>query len=110
MGDDRFSGAQILAEVRWCLQTLISSSRFSAYRMVFGSNPVDLFEWEDKGEDLLFAQDTSVAGQFGQQWRLRMRAQEAPLKEIAKSKLRRLLAYNKSFNCTFINVGYSVLC
>ena len=38
-----------------------------------------------------------------------MRAQEAALKQVADSKLRRLLAYNKSFNCTGINVGDSVL-
>ena len=60
--------------------------------MVFGSNPVDLFGREDKGGNLLFAQDTSASGQFAQEWKPRIMAQEAALKEVATSKLRRLLA------------------
>ena len=40
--DDRFSGTQILAEVQWRLNALISGGGFSAYHMVFGSNPADL--------------------------------------------------------------------
>ena len=74
--------------------------------MVFGSNPVDLFGWEGGDEDMLFAQDTSLAGQFVNQRKLRMRAQEATLKEIANSKLRRLLARNQTFNCAEIDVGF----
>ena len=66
--------------------------------MAFGPNPVDSFVWGDGNEDLLFAQDASLAGQFVQRWKLRMRAQEATLKEVANSKLRRLLARNKTFN------------
>ena len=54
----------------------MSGNGFSAYQMVFGSNPVDLFGWGGKDEDLMFPQDTSVAGQFAQQRKLRMRAQE----------------------------------
>ena len=38
-----------------------------------------------------------------------MRAQEAALKETANSKLRRLLAYNKSFSCADIAVGDTLL-
>ena len=38
-----------------------------------------------------------------------MRAQEATLKEVANSKLRRLLARNKTFNCAEIDVGDMVL-
>ena len=38
-----------------------------------------------------------------------MMAQEAALKEVANSKLRRLLAHNKTFNCTDIKVGDTVL-
>ena len=74
---------------------MLSSSGFSAYQMVFGSNPADLFGRDDSEEDLLFAQDTSLAGQFVNQWKPRMRAEEATLKEVANIKLRRLLAYNK---------------
>ena len=77
--------------------------------MVFGSNPADLFGWDDSEEDLLFAQDTSSKGQFANQWKLRMRAQEATLKEVANSKLRRILAHNQTFNCTEVAVGDTVL-
>ena len=76
--------------------------------MVFGSNPVDLFGWEGGDEDMLFAQDSSLAGQFVNQWKLRMRAQEATLKEIANNKLRRVLPRNKTFNCAEIDVGDTV--
>ena len=51
--------------------------------MVFESNPVDLFGWKEKDEDPLFAQVTSLSGQFAQQWKLRMMAQEEALKEVA---------------------------
>ena len=40
---------------------MLSANGFSAYQMVFGSNPVDLFGWEDGDEDMLFAQDTPLA-------------------------------------------------
>ena len=104
-----YSGAQILSEVQWCLNTMVSASGFSAYQLVFGSSPMDLYGWDDTDEDLLFAQDTSISGQFVHQWQLRMRAQEASLKEIANSKLRRLLAYNKTFDCVDIKVGDTAL-
>ena len=57
----------------------------------------------------MFAQDTSISGQFAQQRQLRIRAQGAARKEIANSKLRRLLAYNKTFDCVDVKVGDSVL-
>ena len=84
---------------------MVSASGFSAYQLVFGSNLMDVYGWDGSDEDLLFAQDTSISGQFVQQWQLRIRAQEAALKEIANSKLRRLLAYNKTFNCVDIKAG-----
>ena len=62
--------------------------------MIFRSDPADLFGWDDKDEDLMFTQDTSLSGQFVQQRHLRIRAQEAALQEVANSKLRRLLAFN----------------
>ena len=77
--------------------------------MVFGSNPADLSGWENKDEDLTFAQDTSPAGQFVQKRKLRMRAHGATLQEIAKSELRHVLAYNESFNCTDVAVGDAAL-
>ena len=76
---------------------------------VLGSNPVDLYGWEDADEDLTFAHVTSLSGQFAQQWKLRMMAQEATLKEITNSRLRRLLAFNKSFTCTDVKTGDTVL-
>ena len=66
---------------------------------------MDLYGWDDTDEDLLFVQDASISGQFAQQWQLRIRAQEAALKEIARSKLRRLLACNKIFVCVDVEVG-----
>ena len=77
MADDRFSGAQILAEVQWRLGNLISGSGFSAYQMVFRTNPVDVYGWEDKDEDLTFARNGSErAGRrtslAGAQLKLRM--------------------------------------
>ena len=66
---------------------------------------MDLYGWGDSEDDLLFAQDTSISGQFAQQWQLRIRAQEAAPKEIANSKLRRLLAHNKTFDCVDVKSG-----
>ena len=95
-----------LAEAQWCLNPMLPDSGFSAYQMVFGYNLADLFGWQDGDVDLMFAQDTFLAGQFVQQWKLRMKAQEATLKAIANSKLRRLLAHNKTFNCAAIDVPF----
>ena len=86
-----------------------SASGFSAYQMAFGSHPADCFGLEDGDEDLLFAQDAFLAGQFVQRRQLRMRAREATLKEVTNSKLRRLLARNKTSNCTEIDVGEMAL-
>ena len=36
-------------------------------------------------------------------------AQEAAFKEVANRKLRRLLAYSGSFDCSFVKIGNSVL-
>ena len=107
--DDRFPSGQILGEVQRCLNSMLASSGFSAYQMVFGSNPADLFGWGDSDEDLLFAQGTSLAGQFANQWKLRVRAQEATLREVANGKLRRILARNQTFNCAEVAVGDMVL-
>ena len=77
--------------------------------MVFGPNPEDLLGREAKDEDLTFARNTSLSGQFAQQWTLRTMEQEAALAEVANSKLRRLLAYNKSRNCTDVKIGATPL-
>ena len=44
-------------------------------------------------------------GRYVQQWELRMQAQEMTLKKVAISKVRGLLAYNKSFNCADSHFG-----
>ena len=80
-----------------------------AYQLVSGSNPVDLFGWDDTDEDLLFARDTAASGQVAQQWELAILAQEAELTEAANSKLRRWLARKKSFDCTEVKFGDSAL-
>ena len=74
------SGTEILAEAKWRLGTLVSGGGFSAYQMVFGTNPADLFGRGDKDGDLTFAQEASLLGRCAQQWGLRMMAQEAALK------------------------------
>ena len=107
--DDRFPVRQILAGAQWRLNTLTSGGGFSAYQTVFGPNQANLYGWEDKDEDLAFAQDASLLGQFVQQWKLPMVAQAAALKEIASSLPRRLLAFNKSPTCTDVKIGDTVL-
>ena len=88
---------------------MVSAGGFTAYQMVFGLILMDLSGREGADEDLTSARETSLAGQFVQQWKLCMRAQEAALKEVANNKPRRLLARNISFNCADINVGDSAL-
>ena len=72
---DRFFGGQIRAEVQWRLNALIAREGFPAYRLVSGANPVGLFRRDGRNEDLTFTQDTSITGQFVQQWKLRAMAQ-----------------------------------
>ena len=50
----------------------------------------------------------SISGPSSQQWDLRISAQEAPLKELANSNSRSLLAHNRSFQHTDVGVGDSV--
>ena len=107
--DARFSGEQTPAEAQWRQNTLISGGGDSAYQMVFGSNPVDLYGLGEKDEYLMVAQDTSLSGQFVKRWKLGVMAQEAALKEVANSTLRRLLASNKSSTCTDVKIGGTAL-
>ena len=107
--DGRCAGRQLLSGVQFCLITMLATNGFSAYQMEFGCNPVDNFGWGDGDGDLLFAQDTSPSGQSGAQWKPRTMAQEAALRGIAKSKLRRILAFNNSFRSAGARVGDEVL-
>ena len=67
VADDRFPGNQGAPEAQWCVTTLESGGGYSAYQLVFGSNPADLFVRDSEDGDLLFAHDTSLAGNFVQQ-------------------------------------------
>ena len=81
----RFSGERILSGLHWLLNALISGGRLPAYQMVLGSDQAGHYRWDDKDENPTFAQDTPISGQFVQQWKLRMMAQEAALAGIADS-------------------------
>ena len=80
----------------------------AASKLVFGRNPVDLSGRDARGGDLLFPRDASLSGEFARQWKLRTMAEEAALRVAASSKLRRILAYIKSFNCADVKIGGSV--
>ena len=75
--DDRFSGEQIFSGVQWRLTSMIPASGRLASELVFGSDPVDLYGWDDQAEDSLCARDISALGQSVQRWKLRMMAPEA---------------------------------
>ena len=90
--DDRFTSQQILAESQYRPITPPSASGNSAYLMALGSKPPDFYGWGGDDGGHLSAQDTSLPGQFVQQWKLRVRAKQAAMKEIASSELRRLPA------------------
>ena len=110
MAIGRSLGEQISSEVQWCLNALISGGGFPAYRLELGSNPADVSGCVEKGGGMLSAQGTPSSGQCAQQWELRMMAQEAAQPEVASSKLRCSLAYNKTFNCAGVEIGDAVLC
>ena len=78
--------------------------RFSASLLVFGSHPVDLCGRDGQEEDLLRRTPPPREG-FGQEWKIRMMAQKAASTEVANSKLRRLSAYNATFNCADVEIG-----
>ena len=86
--DGRVSNGQILRVLQWCMNAIISAGGSSAYQLVFGSTLAGLVSWGDNDEDPMFTKDTSVAGQFVQQWMLRTRAQGAALKEVANRNFR----------------------
>ena len=75
--------------------------------MVLGANALGPLGRDARVEDLLFAEDTSHAGQFARPWKPRAMAQDAGIAEVASSKLRRPSAYNKSFRCTDVTKGDS---
>ena len=53
------------------------------------------------------ARDASLAGEFAQQWKLRMLAQGATLRGAADGKMRRLSAISRPPNFTDVEIGVS---
>lgn len=78
-------------------------------KMAFGPIPADLCVWRDGHGNLDSARDASTSGQYACRRQLRMLAREAALGEIASSHWRRLLVRGKSFDCTDMQVGDSVI-
>ena len=58
---------------------------------------------------MLFAQDPPLSGQFAQQRKLRMMAQEAAAEAAANSKLRRLPEHNSPVSRTGVEMGHPAL-
>ena len=56
----------------------------------------------------MFAQETSLSGQFAQQWKRRVFSQEDAPTEAADRKLRRPVAHNRSPNSADVTDGDSV--
>ena len=106
---NRSSRKSIPSEAQRRLSTLLPASGYSAYRLVFGSIPADLFGWGRDHENPLLAQNAPLPGQRVQQWKSHGMAQEAALKGVTRSMLRRLSGYTKSFNRTDVRVGDSFL-
>ena len=85
VADGRSPSTEILTAARYCLKTLLSPSGYSAYQLVFGSNPADRYGRLGGDDGLLSTQDTSVSGRLAQQWTLRAMAQKKALTEMATS-------------------------
>ena len=105
--ESRFPGKRISTEAQYCLETTLISRGSSAYHLVFASPPADPYARRDDDGDPMSAQQTSVSGQSVQRWKLRLIAQEAALNVLADSNVRRLLAHNRSSDCTAVKVGDS---
>ena len=78
---------------------------FPAYGLAFGSNPVEQHAWQSDYSDRDFAQEASIPEKPDQRWRRRIAAKEDALEEIARKKLRRLLAHNRTFDYADAKVG-----
>ena len=101
-------GRQLISDVQFCLGAMLSTTGLSAYHPEFGSNPADNFGRGDGDENLLFAQDASLSGQFVAQRGLRIVAQKAALTEIANSEMRGILAFKNSFDGADVSADVSV--
>ena len=107
--DDRISDRGSLNEVQVCPSATLSHGGSSAYQVVPGRNPADLFMRQDGNIDSDLSRDASISGQFVQQWKLHASALDSTLKVIADSKLRRHSLRNISFELTDVQVGGAAL-
>ena len=107
--DGRFTEHAVSNENQYCVNTMLNHGGLSAYQFVFGSNPIDLYFWEDNDRDVDFAHNASVSIQFALQWKLRAMARGALPKEIATNKRRRTLDRNQTFDSADIAIGDSVI-
>ena len=76
----RFVEKAAVNEIQYCVSTMLRHGGVSANRLFFRSNPVDLYSWNDNDRDLDFAHIAWVLSWFTLQWKLRVMAQEAILK------------------------------
>ena len=103
--DDRFSSRASLDGAQFCVNSMFGRGGFSARQIVFGPCLADLSMWQSAKGDRDLAQDASISGQSVHQGKLRSLPQELSLKELAKRKLRRLLAPDRSFGCPDVEAG-----
>ena len=59
-----FASRSISGGVQFRLNALLNLGGFSAFRVVFGSNPVDLYVRRDDDNDLELAHATPISGRF----------------------------------------------
>ena len=96
-------------EIPYWADTPKSNGGFSAYHLVFGSDPAYLNAWEENDRDLDFARDASVSSRLASQWKLRVLAQEAMLKDMDNGQLRRIMHHHQTFNSFGIAIGDAVV-
>ena len=77
--------------------------------MAFVSSPEALYSWQDTDADLDFEQHASISSQITPKWKLRVMAREATSREMATSKLRRILDRNRTRERTGLVIGDSMI-
>ena len=99
----------MLNEISYCLNSTLNHGGFSSYRLVLGSNPVELFSWDCNDHDRDFVQNTLVSSQFTLQRKLRVTAQQAMLRGMANGNLGSFVDRNRTFNTSDIAIGDTVI-
>ena len=90
--DGRSADRTILGGVQFRLNAMLSHDWFLAHQVVHG------LPRQDTADELDFALDAQASSRFAHQWKPRVMAQGATLKEMANSRLRRLLSHNQTFS------------